>query len=56
MNEKILDTVKVISASGGAIGVGIADFNQYATAVSVVLAICYTIWKWRKDYKKTAND
>ncbi len=52
MSEKIADTAKVVGAVSSSVGVGIADFNQYATAVSIVLAICYTIWKWRKDYKK----
>lgn len=47
-----IDTFKVIGAAAGATGITLANINVALTTISVSLAICYTIWKWRKDYKK----
>ena len=52
--EKI-DTVKVLGAAAGATGVAIADVNQWLTFISLGVAICYTCWKWYRDYKKHQN-
>ena len=50
--QTVIDTAKVIGAAGAATGVTIANINGVLTTISICLAIGYTIWKWRKDYKK----
>ncbi len=50
------DTARVLGVSGGAVGIGVADLNPWLTMVSLLFAIGYTAWKWRKDYKKSQKD
>lgn len=52
MTQEKIDTAKVIAASLTATGITIADVNSLLTTFSIILAIGYTVWKWRKDYKK----
>jgi hypothetical protein len=40
------DTVQVALANSTAIGLSISEFNQYLTLISLVLAICFTIYKF----------
>jgi hypothetical protein len=40
------DTVQVALANSTAIGFSIAEFNQYLTLISLVLAISFTIYKF----------
>jgi hypothetical protein len=40
------DTVQVALANSTAIGLSIAEYNQYLTLISLVLAICFTIYKF----------
>jgi hypothetical protein len=47
----LLDITKVAGAAIGATTITIANINGILTTFSILLAISYTIWKWRKDYK-----
>ena len=40
------DTVQVGLANSTAIGLSITECNQYLTLISLVLAICFTIYKF----------
>jgi hypothetical protein len=40
------DTVQVALANSTAIGLSITESNQYLTLISLVLAICFTIYKF----------
>lgn len=50
--EKTLDTAKVVGANAGAITITASGVQQTLSIISIVLAIGYTIWKWRRDFKK----
>ena len=45
------DTIQVGVANGSAIGFSITDANELLTFVSLILAICFTIYKFIK-FKK----
>ena len=44
--KELKDTNQVGLANGSALGLSIADFNQYLTFISLTLAIAYTIYKF----------
>lgn len=48
----MLDIAKVGGAAATATGVTLANVNVILTTISICLAICYTIWKWRNDFNK----
>ena len=43
------DTVQIIAANASAIGISLVNVNDWLTLISLVCAICYTIWKYTKD-------
>jgi hypothetical protein len=50
------DTVQVALANSTAIGLSISEFNQYLTLISLVLAICFTIYKfYNYETRKESN-
>lgn len=58
-NESMTDTIKVIIANISAITFGFIQLDQmrddiewWLKIISLLLAIGYTAWKWRKDIKK----
>jgi len=58
-HETLTDTIKVIIANIGAITFGFIkldkmrdDIEWWLKITSLLLAIAYTLWKWRKDVKK----
>jgi len=50
--QTIIDTSKVLGINAAAGIVTITNINAYLTTISILAAICYTIWKWGRDYKK----
>lgn len=52
IQEKIIDTAKVVGANGVATGITISNVNETLTMMSIILAISYSLWKWRRDYKR----
>lgn len=52
MSEKVIDTAKVVGANVGALSIGAADINDVLTTFSLLAAIGYTLWKWKRDYNK----
>ena len=46
------DTIQIITANGGAIGVSLANVNEMLTFLSLGLAIAFTIYKFIKLKKK----
>ena len=46
------DTVQILTANGGAIGVSLANINEMLTFLSLALAIAFTIYKFIKLKKK----
>lgn len=47
MNGKDVILVNVVG-----VGLGIADIHMGLNIIAVSLAIVYTLWRWRRDYKK----
>ena len=45
------DTIQVGLANGVGIGFSIADYNEYLTFISLILAIGFTIYKFMKFNK-----
>ena len=43
------DSIQVLVANGGAVGVSFMEINQWLTAISLALAILYTLWKFYKN-------
>ena len=43
------DTVQIITANVSAIGISIANVNDWLTFISLICAIFYTVWKYTKD-------
>lgn len=62
-HETLTDTIKVIIANISAITFGFIkldtmrdDIEWWLKITSLLLAIVYTLWKWRKDIKKSKNE
>ena len=51
--EVIMDVTKVLAVNLTAITISIDNYNKVLTAISVTVALTYTIWKWQNDYKKS---
>ena len=51
MNDRIIDTCKVWTATLLA-SLTWGNVNGFLTTISLSIAICYTVWKWRRDKKK----
>ena len=44
------DSIQVLVANGGAVGVSfVENINPWLTAISLALAIIYTLWKFYKN-------
>lgn len=52
MSVKALDIIKVLLVNVGALTITASQIETGLTIVSLILAICYTLWKWFRDYKK----
>lgn len=54
--NKIVDTkidlIKVLIINFGGIGITFTSVENFLKILALILTISYTIWKWRKDYKK----
>jgi hypothetical protein len=37
-------------------GLTLAQFNAFLGCVSLVLGICYQLWKWHKEYRAKSLD
>jgi len=52
MNGHAKDTVEVLAANGGALGLTLTQCNEILQFISLGLAIGYTLYKFRKLTKK----
>ena len=52
MNKEFKDTVEVLAANGGALGVTFTQCNEILQMVSLILAISFTIYKFDKLKKQ----
>ena len=51
MNKEIKDTAEILFLNGTAVSFSIAEFNEYLTLISLILAIsisCFKLYKWIK--------
>lgn len=51
MNESIKDSVQVVTANAGALGLTLTDCNEILQMISLILAIGFTIYKFRESIK-----
>lgn len=51
MRENVIDTLKVSLPTAGALGITLADVNEWLTFVSLSIAIIYGIYKFYRDEK-----
>lgn len=51
MNESIRDSVQVVTANAGALGLTLTDCNEILQMISLILAIGFTIYKFRESLK-----
>ena len=52
MTKEMKDTVEVIAANGGALGLTLTQCNEILQFVSLSLAIAFTVYKFAKAKKK----
>ena len=52
MTTEMRDTVEVVAANGGALGLTLTQCNEVLQLVSLALAIGFTIYKFIKAQKK----
>jgi|TARA_R110000744_G_scaffold329792_1_gene435331 hypothetical protein len=52
INNNMKDTVEVLAANGGVIGLSLSECNEYLLFLSTTLAIVFTIYKFIKLHKK----
>ena len=52
INNNMKDTVEVLAANGGVIGLSLSECNEYLLFISTTLAIIFTIYKFLKLRKK----
>ena len=52
INSNMKDTVEVLAANGGVIGLSLSECNEYLLFISTTLAIIFTIYKFIKLRKK----
>jgi len=48
INNNMKDTVEVLAANGGVIGLSLSECNEYLLFLSTTLAIVFTIYKFIK--------
>ena len=46
------DTIEVVAANGGALGLTLTQCNEMLQLVSLTLAIAFTVYKFAKGRKK----
>ena len=46
------DVIQIILIHLGAISISFLDVEYFLKFSSLILAISYTVWKWRKEWKK----
>ena len=51
MNESIRDSVQVVTANAGALGLTLTDCNEILQMISLILAIGFSIYKFRESLK-----
>ena len=51
MTKELKDSVLVVMANGGAVSLSLTECNQWLTAISLSIAIIYTLWKFYKNIK-----
>ena len=51
MTKELKDTVEVMAANGGALGLTLVQCNEILQFVSLVLAISFTVYKFIKKKK-----
>lgn len=51
MTKEVKDTIEVIAANGGALGLTLVQCNEILQFVSLSLAIAFTIYKFIKKKK-----
>ena len=52
MNSNMRDTVEVLAANGGVLGLSLSECNEYLLFVSTTLAIVFTVYKFIKLKRK----
>jgi len=52
MNGNMRDTVEVLAANGGVLGLSLSECNEYLLFVSTTLAIVFTVYKFIKLKRK----
>lgn len=52
MNKELKDTVEVLAANVGALGITFTQCNEFLQFISLVLAIAFTIYKFGKLKKE----
>ena len=52
MTREVKDTIEVLAANGGALGITLTQCNEILQFVSLSLAISYTVYKFIKNQKK----
>jgi hypothetical protein len=48
MSTEMKDTITVVAANGGALGISLTQCNEMLQLISLVLAIGYTIYRFAK--------
>lgn len=51
MNESIKDATQVMMANGGALGLTLTDCNEILQMISLILAIGFTLYKFKQSTK-----
>ena len=52
MKNNMKDTVEVLAANGGVIGLSLSECNEYLLFISTLLAIAFTTYKFIKLKRK----
>jgi hypothetical protein len=52
MTKEVKDTIEVVAANGGALGLTLTQCNEILQFVSLSLAIAFTVYKFAKAKKK----
>tara|TARA_R110000751_G_scaffold141925_1_gene245414 strand:+ start:323 stop:481 length:159 start_codon:yes stop_codon:yes gene_type:complete len=52
MNKGMRDTIEVVAANGGALGLTLTQCNELLQFISLTLAIAFTVYKFAKGKKK----
>ncbi len=52
MTKEVKDTIEVVAANGGALGLTLTQCNEILQFISLTLAIAFTVYKFAKAKKK----